>query len=634
MTTPRERPDACPGALRPHTAADGALARLRLPGGRVTSAQLTALAAAARAFGTGELELTSRANIQIRGIDPARLPALTAHLTAAGLLPSPTHERVRNITASPLTPQTKPPSLTPQHEASPLTTQRDPSPLAAQREPTDPATREEASVLAAQCGASALAARREPVGPATRGESPASAARGEALGSAAWGEALGLATWGEAPGSAARGEAPASATWGEAPGSATRGESPASAARGEAPGSATRGESPASATWGETLGLAARGEAPGPAVRREALGSAARWEVLGPAIRAEALAAHAADLDGRGLSGEAPGAAAHASDAGVRGVPGADAGGAVSVAAECAAGLAVGGEGDGSGRVDIGPLVSALDRELCARPGLAALPGRFLFGLDDGGGDRLPRADVSAVALDASRFALRLAGSATGLCVAVADVVQALLAAAESFLAERETLGSSAWRLTELPEAVPGIVRALRDLPYVTDASPEDSARSREPNAIPLGCVPGGLVVAGAPLGRLTVEQAEVLATWEQIVITPWRSVVVTGGPETVEELRRYGFILDPRDALAGVTACTGRPGCGKALADVRADARAVMTPGAGRVHWSGCERRCGRPEGPVVDVVATADGYRVSEGPVLSSLVTAGAAVGEAREG
>jgi precorrin-3B synthase len=91
--------DACPGALRLHAAADGPLARVRLPGGMLTGAQLTTLAGIAAEWGDGGLELTSRANVQLRALnrtDPARL---AARLFAAGLLPSQTHETVRNIAA-------------------------------------------------------------------------------------------------------------------------------------------------------------------------------------------------------------------------------------------------------------------------------------------------------------------------------------------------------------------------------------------------------------------------------------------------------------------------------------------------------------------------------------------------------
>lgn len=92
--------DACPGALQVHQAADGPLARIRLAGGMIDAAQLTSLAHAAAQFGSPTMELTSRGNIQVRGIRD--VAGLADAVTEAGLLPSITHERVRNIVASPL----------------------------------------------------------------------------------------------------------------------------------------------------------------------------------------------------------------------------------------------------------------------------------------------------------------------------------------------------------------------------------------------------------------------------------------------------------------------------------------------------------------------------------------------------
>ena len=83
-----------------HQAADGALVRVRLPGGAISAAQLQTLAELAHDVGSGSLELTARGSIQLRGVsDPA---AVAAAVADAGLLPSATHERARNIVASPL----------------------------------------------------------------------------------------------------------------------------------------------------------------------------------------------------------------------------------------------------------------------------------------------------------------------------------------------------------------------------------------------------------------------------------------------------------------------------------------------------------------------------------------------------
>ncbi|MFF8814736.1 precorrin-3B synthase [Streptomyces pactum] len=99
---PRGRGDACPGALRLHAADDGSLARVRLPAGLLTSRQALALARASEELGDGLLDITSRGNVQLRGLSGGCGGELADRLRTAGLLPSDRHERARNIVASPL----------------------------------------------------------------------------------------------------------------------------------------------------------------------------------------------------------------------------------------------------------------------------------------------------------------------------------------------------------------------------------------------------------------------------------------------------------------------------------------------------------------------------------------------------
>ena len=100
--SPRLGPDACPGAIQVHPALDGGLARVRVPGGALTADQWRAVTEASADLGTGGLELTSRGNLQIRGLAAGAEVPLAERLSAAGLLPSVTHDRVRNVVASPL----------------------------------------------------------------------------------------------------------------------------------------------------------------------------------------------------------------------------------------------------------------------------------------------------------------------------------------------------------------------------------------------------------------------------------------------------------------------------------------------------------------------------------------------------
>lgn len=98
----RTRQDRCPGVLALHEAADGRLARVRVPGGRLAPAALRVLADVSEELGNALVDLTARANLQLRGLAPDAAAALVPRLAAAGLLPSASHDRVRNVLASPL----------------------------------------------------------------------------------------------------------------------------------------------------------------------------------------------------------------------------------------------------------------------------------------------------------------------------------------------------------------------------------------------------------------------------------------------------------------------------------------------------------------------------------------------------
>ena len=361
--------DACPGALQVYQAADGALARLRLPGGMITGEQLEVLARAATDWGSPAMELTSRGNIQIRGIrDAEATAAVAAEVAAAGLLPSGTHERIRNIVASPL-----------------------------------------------------------------------------------------------------------------------------------------------------------------------------------------------------------------------------------------------------SGRVgtttDVRALVGDLDRAIRAEPGLAGLPGRFLFGVDDGRGDISGLAADIGVHVFGESAALLLAGRDTGVRLAMPDAVAAMVAVAGLFADTRGT----AWRISELDHHT----RLLAPFTPTAEAGATWAPVTRPP----VGWIEqrDGRVALGAavPLGVLWARVAEFLAAIDApMVITPWRSVLVfdldEGRADTaLRVLAPMGLVFDANSPWLSVSACTGSPGCEHSAADVRADAAAAIDdPAEGHRHFVGCDRACGSPPSGEV-LVATGDGYR-----------------------
>jgi precorrin-3B synthase len=267
--------------------------------------------------------------------------------------------------------------------------------------------------------------------------------------------------------------------------------------------------------------------------------------------------------------------------------------------------------GRAGGATDIRGLVTELDDAIQSEPLLAELPGRFLFGIDDGRGDISGlAADAGAHFLDQATAALLLAGQDSGVRLAMPDVVPALIAVATRFVATR----GKAWRIAELADPAP----------LLEHFTPSAAAGATWPPVVRpvVGWLPqdDGRVALGAalPLGMLQGGVAEYLAAIDApVVITPWRSVLVCDLDEGVADvalrvLAPMGLVFDEHSPWLAVSACTGSPGCVHSAADVRADATAALdVPADGHRHFVGCERACGSPPAGEV-LVATGDGYRL----------------------
>jgi precorrin-3B synthase len=102
----------CPGALRPMQSGDGLVVRIRPPFGCLTPAQAAAIGQAALNHGSGTLDLSARANLQLRGVTEASHPRLIDNLRAQGLIdPDIETESLRNLLVTPFRSSPPSPSL-------------------------------------------------------------------------------------------------------------------------------------------------------------------------------------------------------------------------------------------------------------------------------------------------------------------------------------------------------------------------------------------------------------------------------------------------------------------------------------------------------------------------------------------
>jgi len=92
----------CPDAWHPMMAGDGLLLRIRPRLGRMTAGQVLALCEVARVHGNGQIDLTSRANLQLRGFDANSCQAAIDQLVAHMLVdPDPILEMRRAVLVTP-----------------------------------------------------------------------------------------------------------------------------------------------------------------------------------------------------------------------------------------------------------------------------------------------------------------------------------------------------------------------------------------------------------------------------------------------------------------------------------------------------------------------------------------------------
>ncbi|SMX34856.1 precorrin-3B synthase [Actibacterium lipolyticum] len=92
----------CPGALRPMQSGDGLVVRIRPRGGRLTQDQAAGIAQLSREHGNGLIDLSSRANVQLRGVSEDTYPALIDGLRQLDLIDETTEQEARrNIIVSP-----------------------------------------------------------------------------------------------------------------------------------------------------------------------------------------------------------------------------------------------------------------------------------------------------------------------------------------------------------------------------------------------------------------------------------------------------------------------------------------------------------------------------------------------------
>jgi precorrin-3B synthase len=105
MSVAPSRKGWCPSLLSPMQSGDGWLVRVKPTAAKMSTSAARIIAEAARQYGNGHIDLTGRANLQLRGLTPHSAEHAGQSIIAAGLAHNDAGvETIRNVMASPLGP--------------------------------------------------------------------------------------------------------------------------------------------------------------------------------------------------------------------------------------------------------------------------------------------------------------------------------------------------------------------------------------------------------------------------------------------------------------------------------------------------------------------------------------------------
>jgi precorrin-3B synthase len=287
---------------------------------------------------------------------------------------------------------------------------------------------------------------------------------------------------------------------------------------------------------------------------------------------------------------------------------------------------------DPNAPLDMRPLAADLLHALEQQPRFHALSAKFCIQLD--GGEALAVLNhhhdlwLSPLWLEGKpHLALGLASGVIDAppvaAVAAEQGLALVLAVLDRFLA---LAGPAPGRMRDLL-AVQPVAALLDGLPLPLRREPFARLQARRRPA-PLGLhhqgQAGRVAVGLAPvLGRLPAAALDALAGMAEayggglLQLTPWQGLLVPdvaqGDAAQVQaQAQAAGLLTDPSAPLAATLACTGSAGCGRALADTKADAIALarLLGRAAAVHLSGCARSCARATVAPATLLAVSPGH------------------------